>query len=126
MPKVVVNGNGSTVRACISCHLSTGHGHPENSRLPGSTASYLARQLAEFRSGARKGGEAMIGFSKNMTEDEVRDATNYFAALPVVRWTRVVETTPYERPISRQRRMPHPGGGRSATASSKCRRMPCG
>src|SRR4051812_41299807 len=30
-PKVVINGNGTTVRACTSCHLSTGHGHPENS-----------------------------------------------------------------------------------------------
>jgi cytochrome c553 len=112
MPKVVVNGNGSTVRACISCHLSTGHGHPENSRLPGSTASYLARQLAEFRSGARKGGEAMIGFSKNMTDDEIRDATNYFAALPVLRWTRVVETDTVPKTYFRgNRRMPHPDGG---------------
>src|SRR5437764_8276877 len=59
-PKVVVNGNGSTVRACTSCHLSTGHGHPENSRLAGLPAGYLARQLAEFKNGTRKGAANML------------------------------------------------------------------
>src|SRR3984885_13266621 len=42
LPEVVAHGNGTTVRACMGCHLATGHGHPENSRLPGTTASYLA------------------------------------------------------------------------------------
>src|SRR4051812_43379024 len=32
MPKVVANGNGPAVRACIGCHLANGQGHPENSR----------------------------------------------------------------------------------------------
>ena len=58
-PKVVVNGNGSTVRACTSCHLSNGHGHPENSRLAGLPAGYIARQLSLFTNGARAG--AAIG-----------------------------------------------------------------
>src|SRR5438552_6203139 len=112
MPKVVANGNGTTVRACISCHFSTGHGHPENSRLPGSTASYVARQLAEFKSGTRKGGEAMIGFAKNMTDAEVSEATNYFASLPVLHWTRVVEADTVPKTYFRgNRRMQHPDGG---------------
>ena len=112
MPKVVANGNGSTVRACISCHLSTGHGHPENSRLPGSTAAYLARQLAEFKSGARKGAANMLLFAKNLTADEISDATNYFASLPVKRWTRVVETATVPKSYFHgTRRMPLPDGG---------------
>src|SRR5215475_1442709 len=90
-PQVVAHGRGSAVRACISCHLSTGHGHPENSRLPGATAAYLARQLLEFKSGVRKGGANMITFSAAMTDDEIKAASEYFAALPVKRWTRVVE-----------------------------------
>src|SRR5436309_16119981 len=45
MPQIVAQGRGREVRACISCHLSTGHGHPENSRLPGASAGYIARQL---------------------------------------------------------------------------------
>src|ERR1700722_12979247 len=51
MPAIVAHGNGTTVRACIGCHLPHGHGHPENSRLAGTTASYLVRQLADFKSG---------------------------------------------------------------------------
>src|SRR4051812_14240237 len=53
MPKVVAHGNGPAVRACITCHVGNGHGHPENSRLPGATSAYLLRQLMDMRSGAR-------------------------------------------------------------------------
>jgi cytochrome c553 len=94
MPAIVAHGNGTTVRACIGCHLPQGLGHPENSRLAGSTASYLARQLADFRSGVRGGEGAgnMTKFSQAMTDDDVRAASAYFAALKPTQWTRVVET----------------------------------
>src|SRR5215468_2995095 len=107
MPRVVARGNGTTVRACIGCHLANGHGHPENSRLPGSSAGYLARQLLDFRSGARAGVTA-----KGMTEDEIRESTEYFAALPVARWTRVVESDTAPRAYYRGNRLlPLPEGG---------------
>jgi cytochrome c553 len=100
------------VRACTSCHLSNGHGHPENSRLAGLPAGYLARQLAEFKNGTRKGAANMLLFSKAMTDDEVRDAASYFASLPVKRWTRVVEATTVPKSYFHgTRRMPHPDGG---------------
>jgi cytochrome c553 len=114
MPQVVARGNGTTVRACIGCHLANGHGHPENSRLPGSTAAYLARQLADFRGGARVGVTAkiMINIAKGMTEEEMRLATEYFAGLKVVRWTRVVETETVPKTYYRgNRRLPLPEGG---------------
>jgi cytochrome c553 len=59
-------------------------GHPENSRLAGAPAGYLARQLADFKSGARKGA-ANITFTKAMTADEMKIAAEYFFALPVKR-----------------------------------------
>jgi cytochrome c553 len=112
MPDIVAHGKGSAVRACISCHLSTGQGHPENSRLPGSSAGYLARQLAEFRNGTRKGAANMVTFSKAMTDDDAKAAAEYFAALPVKRWTRVVETdTVPKTTFVGTRRMPLPAGG---------------
>jgi cytochrome c553 len=93
MPEIVAHGNGTTVRACIGCHLPQGLGHPENSRLAGSTAAYMARQLADFKSGARGGEGAgnMTKFSKVMTDDEVRAASDYFASLKPVPWTHVIE-----------------------------------
>jgi cytochrome c553 len=75
-------------------------------------AGYLARQLAEFKNGTRKGAANMLLFSKNMTADEVREATEYFASLPVKRWTRVVETTTVPKTYFHgTRRMPIPDGG---------------
>jgi len=112
MPSIVAHGRGTLVRACISCHLSTGHGHPENSRLPGASAAYIARQLVDFRTGARKGAANMLTFSKAMTDEEVRTAAEYFAALPVRRWTRVVETeTVPKTHFHGTRRMPLAEGG---------------
>jgi cytochrome c553 len=112
MPEIVARGRGREVRACISCHLATGHGHPENSRLPGSTANYIARQLADFRSGARKGAANMINFSKAMSDAEMRTVAEYFASLPVKRWTRVIETDTVPKTyFLGTRRMPSPEGG---------------
>ena len=112
MPSIVANGRGKEVRACISCHLQHGHGHPENSRLPGSTAGYLTRQLVDFKTGARKGAANMLLFSKAMTDEEMRIASEYFAALPVRRWTRVVETDTVPKTYFHgNRRMPLPEGG---------------
>jgi cytochrome c553 len=94
MPTIVAHGDGKTVRACIGCHLPHGHGHPENSRLAGTTAAYLTRQLADFKSGVRggAGAGAMTRFAKDMTDDQVRDAADYFSKLKMIRWTKVVET----------------------------------
>jgi cytochrome c553 len=114
MPRVVAHGNGTTVRACMGCHLATGHGHPENSRLPGTTASYLVRQLADFRSGARAGAgaTAMITIAKGMTEEEIKSSTEYFSGLQVFRWTRVVETDTVPKTYFKgTRRLQYPDGG---------------
>jgi cytochrome c553 len=94
MPTIVAHGNGTTVRACIGCHLPQGLGHPENSRLAGSTAAYLARQFADFKSGVRGGEGAgnMIKFAKLISDDDVREASAYFAGLKPTPWTHVVET----------------------------------
>jgi cytochrome c553 len=93
MPPIVAHGNGSTVRACIGCHLPHGLGHPENSRLSGTTVAYFLRQLADFKSGARKGegAGAMIRFVKDLSDDQVHAAADYFSSLKPQRWTRVVE-----------------------------------
>jgi cytochrome c553 len=114
MPAIVAHGNGTTVRACIGCHLPHGHGHPENSRLAGTTASYLARQLADFKSRSRAGAGAgaMTRFSKDMTPEEIKAATEYFAGLKLMRWTRVVETeTAPKTYFKGTRRLQHPSGG---------------
>jgi cytochrome c553 len=114
MPAIVAHGNGTTVRACIGCHLPHGHGHPENSRLAGTTASYLTRQLDDFKSGVRggAGAGAMTRFAKAMTPEEVKASTEYFAGLKLIPWTRVIETDTVPRTYFKgTRRLQHPSGG---------------
>src|ERR1041385_6034806 len=45
---------GIQVQACGSCHLMSGHGHPESATLAGLPVEYMMRQMADFKSGARK------------------------------------------------------------------------
>src|SRR5450756_1409267 len=42
MPRVVANGSPPAVRACAKCHLTSGDGHPESSRMAvtGRAVSY--------------------------------------------------------------------------------------
>jgi cytochrome c553 len=95
MPNIVAHGDGKTVRACIGCHLPHGLGHPENSRVAGLSQAYILRELADFKSGVRggEGAGAMSRFSKDLTEEEAKEAAAYFSSLTPKRWTRVVEAT---------------------------------
>jgi cytochrome c553 len=115
LPQVAAHGGGPGVRACIGCHLPTGLGHPENSRIPGSTAAYMLHQLADFRSGARKGEAAgtMVTIAKGMTEDEMSTAVAYFSGLKPKPWTKVVETDTVVKSFFRgTARLPWPEAGK--------------
>ena len=99
MPGPVQHGPRPGVFACGFCHLPNGLGRPENSSLAGLPAAYIAQQVADFKSGARKTSEPaslpielMIGVAKGATEEEVKTAAEYFAALKPRPWIRVVET----------------------------------
>lgn len=98
MPAPVGQGRRPDALACGFCHLPNGLGRPENSSLAGLPAEYIVRQVADFKSGARRSSEPrslpvnfMIRAAKAHTEDEVRIAAEYFSQLPVRPWIRVVE-----------------------------------
>jgi len=99
MPDVVGRGNKPGQFACGFCHLPNGLGRPENSSLAGLPASYIAQQIADFRSGARKSSEPaslpinlMIAVAKLVSEQDTKIAADYFASLKPSSWIRVVET----------------------------------
>jgi cytochrome c553 len=93
MPDIVAHGAKPAVQACARCHLPSGAGHPESSALAGLPVPYLIRQMANFKSGARKGGRAgnMITFAAAISDADVRAAGEYFASLKPGAWTRVIE-----------------------------------
>jgi len=92
MPPVVAHGDGTTVRACGACHLPTGTGHDESAYVAALPAGYFIRQMADYKSGARKGSGSMTTIAKAITDDDVGSAAAYFAALKPRPWIKVVET----------------------------------
>ena len=120
MPKIVQYGNKDTqVRGCGSCHLPTGTGHDESAYMAGLPASYFIRQMADWKSGDRKYGATMVGMAKLITDAEIKEAAEYFAALKPRPWIRVVETDTVPKTYVAQgnKRLVHPDGGSEPIAN---------
>lgn len=105
MPDIVAHGRKPDVLACGSCHRAEGTGGPENASLAGLSPEYIAQQMADFKSGARRfaGPQRrpvllMIGVAKAASEADVQSAAAYFSALRPKRNIKVVETDTIPRP----------------------------
>jgi cytochrome c553 len=102
MPDVVKHGParmGATRRGCGSCHLPNGLGRPENAAPGALPVDYFVRQIHDFRNGLRYSADprkpntnTMIDLAKAMTDEEIKAAANYFAAITWKPRVRVVET----------------------------------
>jgi cytochrome c553 len=92
MPQIVAHGSGKDVRACDSCHLTTGMGHPESAIVTGFSVPYFLRQMADMKSGERKTGGIMDTLAKSTSEEDARQAATYFSSLKPFPYIKVVET----------------------------------
>ena len=112
MPSIVAKGQGD-VRACDSCHLPNGMGHPESAIVAGFTATYLMRQMAEMKSGARRTGGIMDQIAKAISDEDSRQAAEYFASLKPFPYIKVTEaeTVPKSYVAQGGMRLPLPSGG---------------
>jgi len=114
LPQIVARGVGpDKAQACGSCHLMSGLGHPESSNLAGLNATYLMREMADFRSGVREDKARMNKLAKEVSEEDSRKAAEWFAALKPQVWVKVVESkTAPKTYVTRSRmRLPLPSGG---------------
>ena len=111
-PSIVQKGHAGAL-ACGACHLMSGEGHPESAGLTGFTASYVMQQMADFKSGARKDSARMNGIAKDVSDEESRQAAEWFATLKPTVWTKVVEAATVPESFVGQGRMRFvkPGGG---------------
>jgi cytochrome c553 len=98
MPDIVARGKRPDVRACSLCHYPNGKGRPENAGVAGLPVSYFVQTMADFKAEARKSADPrkantnlMISYAKAMTDDEVKAAAEYFAAMKWTPWIKVVE-----------------------------------
>jgi cytochrome c553 len=99
MPDVVAHGRPPDVRACGSCHRTEGTGGPENASLAGLPAAYIAQQMADYKSGARKfaGPQRspvllMTTIAKAASDADIQAAAAYFSSLKPKAVIKVVET----------------------------------
>ncbi len=112
-PKAVTGGPGIRF-ACGACHLMSGQGHPEAADIAGMPAEYLIRQMAYYKAGSRKDDARMGPIAKATSDEDVRQAAEYFAALKPAVWVKVIETaTPPKTFIATagRHRQLHPDGG---------------
>jgi cytochrome c553 len=92
----------------------SGQGHPESADLAGMPAEYLIRQMAYYKSGARKDDARMGPLAKATSDEDVRQSAEYFAALKPSVFVKVIETaTPPKTFIATagRHRQLHPDGG---------------
>jgi cytochrome c553 len=112
-PRSVTGGPGIRF-ACGSCHLMSGQGHPESADIASMPAEYLIRQMAYYKAGTRKDDARMGPIAKATSDEDVREAAEYFAALKPTAWVKVIETaTPPKTFIATagRHRQLHPDGG---------------
>jgi cytochrome c553 len=98
MPEVVAHGRKPDVYSCGHCHLPNGQGRPENASVAGLPAEYIIQQMADFKSGLRKGSDPemrsvnnMMQLAKSASDEDVKAAAAYFSSIPLKPWIRVVE-----------------------------------
>ena len=105
---------GPMPNACGSCHLMSGQGHPESADIAGMPAEYIIRQMAYFKSGARKEEARMGPIARAVSDEDVRQAAEYFAAVKPAQFVKVIEAaTPPKTYVSadaRHRRIMPDGG----------------
>jgi len=113
VPPSVKGGAGITM-ACGSCHLMSGQGHSESADLAGMPAEYLIRQMGYYKDGSRKDDARMGPIAKAISDSDVREAAEYFAALKPRTFVKVIESANPPRTFiatAGRHRQLHPDGG---------------
>jgi cytochrome c553 len=112
-PKAVTGGPGIRF-ACGACHLMSGQGHSEAADIAGMPAAYLIRQMADYKAGTRKDDERMGPIAKVTSDEDVRQAAEYFAALKPGPFVKVIESAAPPKTFiatAGRHRQLHPDGG---------------
>jgi cytochrome c553 len=86
-------------RGCGFCHLPNGLGRPENAPTAGLPPTYFVQQLKDFKNGLRRSADprkpntnTMIDLARAMTDEEMVQAAQYFAAITWRPRVKVIET----------------------------------
>jgi cytochrome c553 len=76
----LAKGGTLSSNVCAACHTADGsRGSPANPILQGQHPEYLAKQLAEFKSGARKNA-VMTAMAAPLSEEDIRNVAAFYAS----------------------------------------------
>jgi cytochrome c553 len=76
----LAKGQAIATQVCGACHSFDGNrGIPANPILQGQHPEYLAKQLADFKSGARNNA-VMKGFASTLSPEDVRNVAAFYAS----------------------------------------------
>jgi cytochrome c553 len=99
LPEIVGRGRKPAVYACGFCHRADGPGGPENAAIAGLPARYIVQQMADFKSGRRGTSVAgrvppdlMLAVAMSVSDDDLKEAAAYFAALKPRATIKVIES----------------------------------
>ena len=113
-PRIVKGEAGVALPACGACHLMSGQGHPESADIAALPVEYFIRQMNYFKTGARKEETRMGPIARAISDEDVRQAAEYFAAIKPIPWVKVIETSTPPKTfvsIAARHRLVVPGGG---------------
>ncbi len=122
-PSIVAHAPAKGPTPCAECHGYQGEGSVNTPSLAGLPADYIVEQVKALRSGERRAADAdfeapreMLTVARTVTDDDLKQAAAYFAALPHVANHHVVETDTI--PVTRADKYGWlyvaPGGGKEA------------
>ena len=66
--------------ACFSCHGKVGEGNGQFPRLAGQHPGYLVKQMADFKSGARK-SDAMKAIADKLSDEDIKALAAFLGTL---------------------------------------------
>lgn len=76
----LAKGQAIATQVCAACHTADGsRGSPANPIIAGQHASYLEKQLREFKSGQRNNA-VMKGFASTLSDDDMRNVAAFYAS----------------------------------------------
>jgi cytochrome c553 len=76
----LAKGGAISTQVCVACHTADGsRGAPANPIIAGQHPEYLAKQLAEFKSGKRK-NPVMSGMVATLSEEDIRNVAAFYAS----------------------------------------------
>jgi cytochrome c553 len=76
----LAKGQALSTQVCAACHAADGsRGSPANPIIAGQHPEYLAKQLAEFKSGKRASA-VMKGMAAPLSDEDIRNVTAFYGS----------------------------------------------